>query len=210
MSQPQPQQISGQRTQWVTYAAFAAVMCKHHCLSCSGVSSHQSLFPSLNLESSTQSCVQLHVSNPVITGPSAPSKTIIGTSCLFVLSFSSPELHHDQFDICKPISGPPIEPIFFNKWGQFGPDYIYPQLSARGGGGGSVTSSMANLYQISHESMGDGVWLSMSGGIRVQQNNEQNNNTGWRNIKLVIREADKLVAMLKGRSKGYLKNTVSQ
>lgn len=168
MSQPQPQQISGQRTQWVTYAAFAAVMCKHHCLSCSGVSPHQSLFPSPNLESSTQSCVQLHVSNPVITGPSAPSKTIIGTSCLFVLSFSSPKLHHDQFDISKPISGPPIEPIFFffNKWGQFGPDYICPQLSAREGGGGSVTSSMANSYQISQDSTGDGVRLSMNGGIR--------------------------------------------
>lgn len=42
-------------------------------------------------------------------------------------------------------------------------------------------------------------------GHQVQPYNEQNNRPGWRKIKPVIREADKLVAMLKGRYRGYLK-----
>lgn len=81
----------------VLWQSFAPVQLKHQSLISAGSGANSSP----NLESSYQICVQLHVSNPVITGPSVPGKTIIGSSCLFVLSFSSSSLHHDQSDIAR-------------------------------------------------------------------------------------------------------------
>ena len=172
MSQPQPQQISGQRTQWVTCGAFSAVMCKHHCLCCSGFGPRSSLSASPNLESSTQSCVQLHVSNPVITGPSAPSKTIIGTSCLFVLSFPLPICTMTNLTFAN-ASLDLQQSFFFVTSGDNLVQITFVQnLEPEKRG---ALSSMATLSQISHDSTGHGVWLGMSqtGGPAVQRAKQQ-------------------------------------
>lgn len=127
MSQSPLKQVSGQRTQCVTYRAYRLLQCVNvpvrvdlsSACSCSSASS--------NLRSSTQSCVQLHISNPVITGFSAPGKTIIGTSCLFVLSFPLPVLTMTKLTFAK--AGPQMELMFLMRGGTLG--YIlHPSATA--------------------------------------------------------------------------------
>lgn len=72
------------------------------CPLCVNMLRHQLALNSLPLQTWKQrpKLCAVTCSNPVITGPSVPSKTIIGTTCLFVFSvFSSHKLHHVFYDI---------------------------------------------------------------------------------------------------------------
>lgn len=101
MSQSPSQQVSGQRTQCVTYRTCRLLQCVNVPVRADPSSACSCSSASPNLRSSTQSCVQLYISNPVITGFSAPGKTIIGTSCLFVLSFPLPVLTMTKLTFAK-------------------------------------------------------------------------------------------------------------